>query len=214
MKLLSLAVSTFCVLATVSSQANGKEWEFKGFEFGRTTFSQWEAAVHQTARDLSGETVTVAPYCSEQGRYEDQAEAAVGVKRCSWWSPSASDTSAGVAAGMLQIGEAGANTDEWVFLDGVLAQFSATLYVTQLHNFLPALIAKYGTPVIRIQKVQNAFGAQFTNEIYEWHLGTMVIVVRKYLDRLDEAGITISNPISQQKLEARLKLKHVSTKGL
>lgn len=215
MKLPSVtAAAVVFALASIPICADGKEWEFKGFVFGHTTLALWQAAVHQTAKDVLGQTVTIAPYCEEQGRYADQAEVAVGVKRCSWWTPDASDTSAGVSVGMLQIGEAGANSDDWVFLDGVLAEFSATMYETQLHNLLPPLYAKYGKPTVRTEQVQNRFGAKFTNEIYEWQLGSMTIVVRKYLDRLDESGMEIFSPDLLPKLEARLKQKHVSTKGL
>ena len=72
------------------------------------------------------------PDCGEEGKYEDKAEVAVGIRRCSWFTPSAGDTDAGVADTMLQVGDAAANSDEWVFVDGVLAQYNALLYEAQL----------------------------------------------------------------------------------
>ncbi len=209
--LIACSMVTLCTGSAVS-----KEWEFKGFVFGRTTISDWRATVHRTARDSLGQIVVIAPYCGEEGRYEDKAEVAVGIRRCSWFNPSARDTDAGVAGTMpwLQVGDAIANSDEWVFVDGVLAQYNAILYEAQLGNLLPSLRAKYGEPKMRSEQVQNAFGAKFTNEIYEWHLGNMDIMVQKYFGQLDECGITIFNAALQKTLDTRIERKAVSTSGL
>ena len=199
----------------LASSAMAKEWEFKNFVFGRTRISEWRGTVHQTATDFLGRTVTIAPYCEEEGRYANRDEVAVGIRRCNWYTPSASDTNVGVAGTLLQVGNAVANSDEWVFIDGVLAQYNATMYEAQLENLLPPLRAKYGEPTRHhTERMKNAFGANYTNDIYEWHLGNMDIVVRKYLGRLDQSGITISNPRLQKELDARFKRMHASTSGL
>jgi len=208
------AIFSVVVSSGIAGPAIGKDLEFKGFVFGRTTFSEWQAAMHKTATDFLGSTVTIAPYCEEQGKYVDQAEVAVGVKRCSSFTPSAGDTNVGVAGTMLQVGDAVANTDEWVFVDGVLAQYNATLYHAQLGNLLPPLRAKYGNPTEHSDQVQNAFGAKYVNTVYEWQLDGMNIVVRGYQGRLDQSGITIFNPLLQNKLETKEKQKPVSKSGL
>ena len=185
-----------------------KEPEFKGFYFGRTTLSEWRQAAHESGKDLTGRIVNLAPYCEEEGRYNSKTDAALGIKRCSWYTPSA-------VTKIFGVGQAGTKFDDWVFLDGVLAEFTALSYPAQLPNLLPALRAKYGEPTVTsTPPLQNAFGAQFTNEIYIWRLSTMVITVMKYAERLDTLGITISNPHLSEEIKRRRAQTPVDTKGL
>jgi hypothetical protein len=140
---LALAASTSALCPPAS--AGSKDVEFKGFVFGKTTISEWRNTVHEVGLDVPGQmgfagtTIILAPYCEEEGMYSDETETALGIKRCSWYSPDSHLKT-------FAIGPAATQLDEWVFVDGVLAEFWATMYVSQLSNLLPPLRAKYGAP--------------------------------------------------------------------
>jgi hypothetical protein len=198
----------------ISLQANGpvsaerKDLEFKGFQFGKTILSEWRRVVHETDVDYSGKRITVAPYCEEEGRLSLRAEKAPGIKRCSWYNPS-------VRKKTFVVGQASTNYNEWVFVDGVLASFFATMYQAQLPNLLPSLRAKYGAPnQVRTEKLQNVFGATVTNEIYEWQLGSIEITVSKYFSDLNTSEIAISNPALSKELRRRIERAPVDKSGL
>src|ERR1700730_40312 len=207
---LALVASSLALNVAVSAER--KDFEFKGFIFGGTTISEWRKAVHEVGPDMHarpGKLFVLAPYCEEEGRNSSKSETALGIRRCSWYTPVKHLKS-------LAVGQASTNYDEWVFVDGVLTSFLAEMYVAQMPNLLPPLQAKYGAPSrVQTQKLRNAFGAEFTNYIYEWQLGSsMQITVTKYSGDLTTSSIVISNPALSKELKRRKDSTPVDKSGL
>jgi hypothetical protein len=207
-----------CSLAfNVAVSEEGKDLEFKGFVFGKTTLSEWKKAVHEVGLDRRypdglKEKMVIAPDCKEEERRSDNTETALGIKRCSWYT---SDARYAQDRKSFAVGGVSTVHDEWVFVDGVLTLFSAITHPHELPGLLRPLQAKYGDPSrIQTEKLHNAFRAEFTNYIYEWQLGSMQITVTKYSGDLNTSRIVISNLALSKELKRRRDSVPVDKSGL